>query len=210
MELEKLLNQKKPKKIFTIGGGCDIEIPIVSYLNHNYENLKIFWFDAHGDLNSPQSSYSKLFHGMPLRFLTDPRINLSDIEIHKIAVQNINLLGTRDLDPAEKQYIKENRIKTISIEEMRNLDQFKTVIKMKKENVYIHIDLDVLDPQYYKNVKCPTDSGLSMDELLEAIKAIKAIKENSAMVGFSIVENTETDPENIRKLNDLIEIGLTL
>ena len=63
--------KKKPDKILTVGGGCGIEIPIVSYFSEKYKNLDVLWFDAHGDLNTPESSPSKYFHGMPLRFLLE-------------------------------------------------------------------------------------------------------------------------------------------
>jgi len=204
--LEQTLYKKEPKRLFTIGGGCEIEIPIVSYLNEKYKDLTLFWYDAHGDLNSPKSSKSKLFHGMPLRFLTDPNISSGKIKINKINSKNINLLGTRDLDRPEREYIEENNIRAISVEEIRNKDDFKSAIKSTSKNrkAYIHIDLDVLDPQYYKNVKCPTNDGLSIEEL---ITAIQAIIRQFDIVGFSIVENTETDLDKIKKLEEIIEIG---
>ena len=65
-----LLKQRKPQKIFLIGGDCGTELAPVSYLNRELEgDLFVIWFDAHGDLNTPESSPSKAFHGMPLRSL---------------------------------------------------------------------------------------------------------------------------------------------
>jgi len=205
--LEKTLNEKKAKRIFIVGGGCDIEIPIVSYLNEQNNDLTLFWYDAHGDLNSPTSSKSKLFHGMPLRFLTDQNISLEKIKINKINTKNIILLGTRNLDKPEKIYIKEKNIRVITVNEMRNIDAFKAIIKRKTKNAYIHIDLDVLDPKYFNKVKCPTDSGVSIEEL---ISTIKEIRRQFDIVGFSLVENTETDLVKIKKLEEIIEIGINI
>ena len=55
---------------FTIDGGCDTDFPAISCISEKYKDkLKILYFDAHGDINSPEESESKLFYGMLLRCL---------------------------------------------------------------------------------------------------------------------------------------------
>ena len=62
----------QPKRIFTLGGDCGVEIAPVSWLNQQHgEALTVIWLDAHGDLNTPASSPSGHFHGMPLRLLLE-------------------------------------------------------------------------------------------------------------------------------------------
>lgn len=59
-----------PDKIFLIGGDCGIEVAPVSFLNRKYRgDLAVLWLDAHGDMNSPSTSATGNFHGMPLRLL---------------------------------------------------------------------------------------------------------------------------------------------
>lgn len=66
------LKMEQPEKLFTIGGGCDADVPSIAYMNEKYGGrLKILYFDAHGDINSPEESGSKLFYGMPLRCLIE-------------------------------------------------------------------------------------------------------------------------------------------
>jgi arginase len=66
--------ESKPKKITTIGGDCAIEIIPISYLNKLYQgDICIVYIDAHADINTPESSPSKDFHGMPLRVLLGDR-----------------------------------------------------------------------------------------------------------------------------------------
>ena len=61
-----------PDKLFTLGGGCDADVPCLLYLNEEYRgDLTVIWFDAHGDLNTPEESATSLFYGMPLRSLMD-------------------------------------------------------------------------------------------------------------------------------------------
>lgn len=67
---KEIIIDSKLDKISTIGGDCAIELMPVSYLNKiNQEDICIIWIDAHADLNTPESSPSKTFHGMPLRTL---------------------------------------------------------------------------------------------------------------------------------------------
>src|SRR5215472_11826338 len=63
----KEIQQRQPNRIFMIGGTCGVEVAPVSYLNMKYQgDLAVIWFDAHGDLNTPDSSPSGHFHGMAL------------------------------------------------------------------------------------------------------------------------------------------------
>src|SRR5690606_19982841 len=56
-------------RVFTIGGDCGIEVIPVAYLNSRYDDFALIWLDGHADLNTPESSPSGTFHGMPLRVL---------------------------------------------------------------------------------------------------------------------------------------------
>lgn len=64
-----IISKHDPECIFTIGGDCGVEIAPVSFLNQKHEGIAVVWLDAHADLNTPTSSPSKHFHGMPLRSL---------------------------------------------------------------------------------------------------------------------------------------------
>ena len=179
--LQRLIDEHKPETIFTVGGGCGVEIPVVSYLNETYSDLSVFWFDAHGDLNSPDSSVSKHFHGMPVRFLCDQFLNFDGLRIVKVPHKNISLIGTRDLDPPEAEYIRSSGIRLISVDDVIDKKLLQQETERRREKAYIHIDLDVIDPAYYRNVKCPTENGLSIKHLYESIKLIK---KSFDVVGF--------------------------
>lgn len=99
-----------------LGGDHSIAIGSISGISKHYENLGVIWYDAHGDLNVPEESPSGNIHGMPLRVLAgegDSRlVNISNYA-PKVRSENIVLIGMRDLDKGERQYIKENNIKHI-------------------------------------------------------------------------------------------------
>jgi arginase len=130
-----------PDRIFSIGGDCGIEIAPASFLNKKYEgNLGLIWLDAHGDLNTPESSPSGHFHGMALRALlgegADPIQEMAFSRFHR---DQVFLVGCRDLDPPEQLYVDREKITLFSIEDIRQRP--RAIIDELKhrgfENIYI-------------------------------------------------------------------------
>ncbi|MEL7145471.1 MAG: arginase family protein, partial [Bacteroidota bacterium] len=158
-----LLKSEAPATTFMVGGTCASEIAPVSYLNKYYEgDLAVLWFDAHGDLNSPVSSPSKHFHGMPLRsLLGDGTQRVSDLMFSQLNPDQVFVLGGRDLDQPERDFVKEAGL---SVWSPGQLTDEKKLIEMITasgyNNVYIHIDLDVLEPSDFPHMLLPIDHGL--------------------------------------------------
>jgi len=209
-QVESALQDAKPTSVFTLGGGCGVEVPIVGYLNQRYDDLEVFWFDAHGDINSPESSPSKYFHGMPLRFLTEkPTGNrISDLVGRAVPHQRILLIGTRDLDDPERIYIKANAIEVLPPEEcgIAALAVRKIQRNGIDQHAYVHIDLDCIDPKEFRNVKCPAKDGLSIERIGDLIATIR---KTMKVVGISVLENTETDTKELKKLQPILDLALS-
>ena len=114
------LESGQPDKLFTVGGGCDADFTSIAYMNQKHNgNLKILYFDAHGDINSPEESESKLFYGMPLRCL------MKDLDScvfpfirYDIKPDQIIHIGARELDDAEVQFMNKNCIFRITVDEL--------------------------------------------------------------------------------------------
>jgi arginase len=160
----------------------------------------VLWLDAHGDLNSPASSPSKHFHGMPLRFLLEG--GLDDAIGAPAAIldpSSLAMIGCRDLDPPEADYIRERGIQIIGVEDSGSADPVALGAP-----VYVHLDLDVLDPGAYPNVKCPVPGGMS-------IAAVAALISRAAsggdLVGMSVLENLARDRETIERLEPIFALA---
>ena len=182
------LYQQDPPRIFMVGGTCGCELAPVSFLNQKYDNdLAVFWFDAHGDLNTPETSPSKRFHGMPLRSLLgegDPTI-IASIN-RTLDPSQVALVGARDLDEGEKEFIDEHRIPVFKPESLSSVSEPVDFAKKRGfTNAYIHFDLDVLDPQEFPHVLVAVDQGL---KIKQAIDAMKLIRSELTVVGCSLVE----------------------
>ncbi|MCM3082100.1 arginase family protein [Brevibacillus invocatus] len=152
-EAARVISEAKPGAIFTIGGDCGIEVAPVSYLNQIYDgDLAVVWLDAHGDLDTPSTSPSKLFHGMPLRAL----LGQGDEEILKqcfstLSVDQVILAGVRDLDEPEESYIQQSSMRVWTVKQLEEgSSELIEWINMRGfSHVYIHVDLDVLDPGHF-------------------------------------------------------------
>lgn len=138
-----------------IGGDHSIAIGSISGVSQHYENLGIIWYDAHGDLNIPEESPSGNIHGMPLRVLLgDGDKQLVNIAGYapKVKPENIVLIGMRDLDVGERDFIRENNIKTYTMADIdRNgikqvMEESVSYLKDKTDGIHLSLDVDALDP----------------------------------------------------------------
>ncbi|PTY58880.1 arginase [Staphylococcus aureus] len=144
----------------------------VSAISKHYNNLGVIWYDAHGDLNIPEESPSGNIHGMPLRILTGegPK-ELIELNSNVIKPENIVLIGMRDLDKGERQFIKDHNIKTFTMSDIDKLG-IKEVIEntieyLKSRNVdgvHLSLDVDALDPLETPGTGTRVLGGLSYRE----------------------------------------------
>ena len=200
-ETIEVFKKEKPEKIFLIGGDCGTELAPVTYLNKKLDgDLNVLWLDAHGDLNTPKSSPSKAFHGMPLRTILgegDPSI--LGLCFSKLSPKQVSLVGGRDFDRPEIDYIRNHNMENLPID------------KIKKEkgynNIYIHLDLDVLDPESFPHVMLPVSDGFDFQSLLRFINDLKNIYN---VVGYSIQEFSPLDSDSVKLLKELVDYGLNI
>jgi len=200
------LRKRQPDKIFMVGGTCGVEVAPVGYLNEKYDgDLAVIWLDAHGDLNNPASSPSGHFHGMPLRtLLGDGPIEYTSQLKLKLLPKQIFLAGSRELDPPEQAFIKQTHISVTLTSEFSTPHILIDSIRLVGfKNIYVHLDLDVLDPGSFPNSLMQTPGGPSMSEVQSLIRILSR---SFNTVGFSIVEYCEHQKDDsLRTLKGLIE-----
>jgi len=162
----KVINTLKPGRIFTIGGGCDAGILPAAYLNELFRgNLALVWLDGHGDLNTPQSSPSGYLYGMPARILLgEGEPTLTKLVSQPYEARQLIMAGLRDLDQAEQEYLAKKEIKVLSVEALTAKPSLlgETVKDQGCSNLYIHLDLDVLDPEQFPHVPLTVPGGLAV------------------------------------------------
>lgn len=200
-----ILRRNNPDKVFLVGGDCGTELAPISYLNKRYEgDLAVVWFDAHGDLNSPATTVSNNFHGMPLRCLLDDGDEALKAGCFSLLrPEQVIMAGIRDLDPPEQAFIEEKNIDCATVDDIK--DDAGKIARMVQEkgykNVYVHIDLDVLYPEKHPWVQCPCENGLDAPELMAALAKLK---EELNIAGISVLELRPVEKMDTGPLRELI------
>ncbi|MFF4951265.1 arginase family protein [Streptomyces chattanoogensis] len=175
----------------TIGGDCAVDLaPVEAALSAFGDRLALVWFDAHADLNTPESSPSGAFHGMVLRALIgDGPEGLRPAQ--SLSADRVVLAGARSLDPGERDLVERRGIRHLGVEQLTQPQPLLASVRATgAEAVYIHIDLDVLDPQIFPAVGTPEPGGLGVDDLLAAVQALT---EEFTLAGIALTEYERTD-----------------
>ncbi len=152
-----------PERPVVLGGCCCAHVGAMRGLVARGLRLGAVWLDAHGDLNTPETSPSGNEWGMPLRMLLDAGV---------VAPADVALVGARNLDPPEAEFLAETGIDD-------SLDRALDGV----EAVYIALDLDVLDPSEIA-VFVPEPNGPSAAEV-EAILREVAARDPVAGIGVT-------------------------
>lgn len=177
-----------------VGGDHSIALGSLAGISHHYENLGVIWYDAHGDLNTPETSPSGNIHGMPLAASLgighERLINLYT-EGAKIKAQNLVIIGARSLDPGEKDLISELGIRVYTMHEVDRMgmpaviDEALAYLKERTDGLHLSLDLDGLDPSEAPGVGTPVIGGLTYRE---SHLAMEMIYESGMLTSAEFVE----------------------
>ncbi|XXM71600.1 arginase [Lysinibacillus sphaericus] len=167
------------------GGDHSIAIGTLAGVSKHYENLGVIWYDAHGDLNTGDTSPSGNIHGMPLAVsLGIGHEDLTGIggSAPKIKPENIVIIGARSLDEGERELIKEKGIKVYTMHEVDRMGMAKVMddaisyLKARTDGVHLSLDLDGLDPSDAPGVGTPVLGGISYRESHLAMEMLEEAK----------------------------------
>jgi arginase len=181
-----------------LGGGHSIAAGSCSGVSNFYhkESKKIgyIWLDAHGDMNTPESSPSGNVHGMPLAaIIGHGPPELADLFGFrpKVEPRNVSLVGVRDLDPKERRLIKDSGVHAFTmrdIDERGLRDVMSEAIRFATDDAagaVVSLDLDFVDPADAPGVGTPVRGGVTYRE---AHLAMEMIADSEAMVALEVVE----------------------
>jgi arginase len=177
---------------------------VASALAERDQRLGLIWFDAHSDIHLPATSHSGNVHGMPIaHLLGHGDAGLASIATARPAVraENVVLVGLRDVDPPERQHIRDFGITAFT---MKDLDErgVATVVREALEiagrgtgGIHISLDMDFIDPIEAPGVGTPVRGGVTFRE---AHLAMEMVAESGKMVGLDVVEvNPVLDRHNL-------------
>jgi len=177
-----------------LGGDHSIAIGTLAGVSRHYQNLGVIWYDAHGDLNTADTSPSGNIHGMPLAAsigIGDDALTRIGGYTPKVKPENIVIIGARSLDEGEKELIKEKGIKVYTMHEIDRMGMTKVMeetilyLRDKTDGVHLSLDLDGLDPHDAPGVGTPVIGGISYRE---SHLAMEMLAESQLITSAEFVE----------------------
>jgi arginase len=181
-----------------LGGDHSIAVGTVSgiaaHAQRQDQRVGLLWIDAHGDINTPETSPSGNIHGMPLAAL----LGFGAGELTgvagpppKVHPANVALVGIRSLDAGEKKRLKETGVQ---VHTMSDIDRHgvhrvmqKALARVTDGTDYVHVsfDLDAVDPTVAPGVGTPVKGGL---DYREAHLVMEVLADAGVMTSLEMVE----------------------
>ena len=191
-----------------IGGDHSIAMGTVSGASAHFrqegKKVGLIWFDAHGDMNLPETTPSGNIHGMPLAHLLgygDPQLSSILGADPAVAPENVALIGIRDIDRVEREFINRSGINAFT---MRDIDQLGMsevsrraleVVNADTAGFHVSFDLDGCDPEVIPGSGTLVPGGVSFRE---AHLLLEECASNGRMTSMEVVElNPFLDQANI-------------
>lgn len=154
-----------------IGGDCSVTVAALAALPGGTDDLAVVWCDAHGDLHTPETSPSGAFSGMALRAVLgdgEPQVALSP----GIPRERIVTVGMRALDDAEEPEL--DGLSALSVGDLDRVGALADAVQVTgASRVWVHIDVDVLDPADLAGVSAAVPFGATPSALGAAIRALR-------------------------------------
>jgi len=155
-----------------LAGNCNSSLGTVAGLG-SADDLGVVWFDAHGDFNTPDTTPTGFFDGMGLSMLTGTSwdgLRASVPGLRPVAEANVVHVGGRDFDPAEEVRLEASGM--LRVRPGEALEPALEALADGVSSVYVHVDLDVLDPSEGHANWYACDGGLTAAEVASAIERI--------------------------------------
>ncbi|MDU5146052.1 MAG: arginase [Paenibacillus dendritiformis] len=195
-----------------LGGDHSIAIGTIAGLTRHYRNLGVLWFDAHGDLNTEDTSPSGNIHGMSLAvnlgqghpLLMQIRRQSSRIDPAKVVI-----IGARSLDEGERAYIRQAGITCFTMHDIDRkgmpyvMEQALRILGDGTDGVHLSFDIDSLDPAEAPGTGTPIPGGVSYRE---AHLALEMMYESGLITSAEFVE--VSPPLDSQKRTVRLAIGL--
>ncbi len=174
-----ILDRRAPKRVLTAGGDCAVDIVVIDYLSRIHPGLTVVWIDTHLDANTPETSPSGNFHGMPVTAILGSAPEPMRKLMHApIAAERFFYSGIRVGDAGDWAFQREHGLATLD------------AATRLAGPVHIHFDLDVLDPAEFPWLAYPEPGGLPV---ADAVALVRRIAAEAEIVGLTITEFAPTN-----------------
>ena len=199
-----------------LGGDHSIAVGSVSGLSafhhERQQRVGVIWFDAHGDMNTPETSPSGNIHGMPFAaILGHGARELTHIGgfAPKVHPEDCVLIGARSVDPEEATALRASGIRIVTMRELDErgmsavMDEAMWLASRRTVGFHVTMDMDFVDPDFAPGVGTPVPGGPTYRE---SHLAMEKIADSGKMLSFEL---TEVNPV-LDIANKTAELGVQL
>jgi len=154
-------------------GNCGAAVGVAAGVGIN--DLAALWFDAHGDYNTPDTTDTGYLDGMAMAILTGrcwKSLALTIPGFTPLPAQRTMHVGARDYSPGERDALLDDGVALIEPNTLGNVAFELNGIEAKR--ILVHLDVDVLDPQFGRANQYACDGGLTPEQILETIELARA------------------------------------
>mgnify|MGYP005927734751 FL=1 len=205
------INAYSPERVVVFGGDCLVEQGPISYLNKRYEGeLGVLWMDAHPDVTTPKEFNHA--HTMVLgNLLGDGDTQFAAEVPVKLKSGHVMFAGLQETTDQETEYIKEKNLRYARPEELS--DNSGPILEWIREagikKMYIHLDLDVLDPGLFRNLLFSNpmpdpencmDFSMGAMNFAQVTRVLKDVSAHADVVGMGITEQLPWDAINLKDM----------
>ena len=203
---------------FTVGllATCPSMPGLVAGLQHSgptREAIRIglLWLDAHPDLNTPETTRSGSLGGMPVAVATGralQRLRLDAGLDPPLADRYVVMGGVRLTDPLEQHLLDESSIEQLSVEDLRTASPavFAQLDRLSRltDKIYVHIDMDVLDPREVMGHGNKVPNGPSSEQLARLFEMIFSRYPKASAIGFATIPEKDEGGLSLAAVNRMI------
>lgn len=199
-----------------LGGDHSIAIGSVaglaSFYRKHEQRVGVIWFDAHGDMNTPETSPSGNIHGMPFAAILGhgaPELTHISGFAPKVHPEDCVLIGARSVDKDEAVALRNSGIRVITMRELDErgmsavMDEAMWLASRRTAGFHVTMDMDFVDPDYAPGVGTPVPGGPTYRE---SHLAMEKIADSGKMLSFEL---TEVNPV-LDTANRTAELGVQL
>jgi len=184
-----------------LGGDCMVALGVLGGLG-DAQHTGIIWLDAHGDFNTTETTISGYLGGMPLaaavgRGLGELR---AACRLAPIAERNVVLVGARDLDPLEEPALLGSSVQLVRIGDTGDASELDRALRAVGActQVYLHVDIDILDPAEAPGVNYPTARGQTLAQLQAIVRQAIGLGNIAAMSITAVNPEKDIDGRTVQ------------
>jgi arginase len=179
--------------------------------NRDPVKIGLLWLDAHPDFNTPETTRSGSLGGMPVAVATGRALQILRLDSRldpPLSDRHIVMGGVRLTDPLEQHLLDQSSIEQLSVDDLRNMTPavFAQLDRLNRltDKIYVHIDMDVLDPREVMGHGNKVPNGPSSAELARLFESIFGRYPKASAIAFATIPSTDEGGLSLAAVNRMI------